>query len=107
MPNISKRPPTVLRQWIRKHGITITEFATLLGVTRAAAQFWVRGDTMPRGEKLEKVLALTGLPLRQLIPSKHQQDLRRLRETKRRLENAVESNSDSLLVMRPSRRRRG
>jgi transcriptional regulator with XRE-family HTH domain len=77
---------TPLRQWLTLNNESIMGLARTLHVTRGAVQFWVRGDTMPRGQMLEKLTTLTGLSVRELIPDPHKQELKRLKEEARRLE---------------------
>lgn len=39
---------------------------------------------MPRGRMLEKLMVLTGLTVQELLPDPHKQELKRLKEEKRR-----------------------
>jgi transcriptional regulator with XRE-family HTH domain len=51
-----------LKRWRRKHNLTQAQVAERCDVRANTVARWERGEQIPRGEYLDRLLDLTGLP---------------------------------------------
>jgi len=49
-----------LREYLTANQVTLSSFAKLIGVTRVAVHYWVRGTRVPRGSHMVQIVAVTG-----------------------------------------------
>ncbi|ANS02937.1 DNA-binding protein [uncultured Mediterranean phage uvDeep-CGR0-AD1-C123] len=49
----------LLRDWLNKHDLTITDLALRLGCSRAAASYWLAGKTRPSPKHTLAIQRLT------------------------------------------------
>jgi transcriptional regulator with XRE-family HTH domain len=55
-------PDTPLKRWRRQAGLTQAALAAQCGVRVNTIARWERGEQLPRGDYLETLLRVTGLP---------------------------------------------
>jgi transcriptional regulator with XRE-family HTH domain len=67
MPTTLIMPDTPLKRWRRQQDWTKAELARRIAVRVNTIARWERAEQCPRGEYLEKLLDLTGLPTDALV----------------------------------------
>lgn len=64
---------TMLRDARKEREMTQLEFATLIGSTQAAINYWENGKRIPRADKLKKIADKLGIPAEELLAASHQE----------------------------------
>lgn len=61
----------ILKDFLDQHDVSQSDFATSLGVTRAAVNHWILGKSYPSGRTAARIVELTGgqVTLAELYPS--------------------------------------
>jgi len=56
-----------LKIYLIEHQVTLTEFASRVGVSTAAIHYIVNGKTIPRVNTAERIAEITGIPIVNLL----------------------------------------